>query len=399
MASGRLDWMPGSADRVTLRYAFQHSSDTGASSLDRAIGSATYRQKSTNEAHSGLVSWTHTLSQSSTNSFRFAVSDFDNTTDPTNPGIQYTFPSMLDGASFRVPQATTQRRYQFDDTVSVLLGNHSLKVGAEYQKISANFGLGVFRQGRIEFVQDFPEFDLNGDGRVDDNDLLFAVTLRSSKPDQDLNLDNQDNSHFAGFVQDDWRIHPQFTINAGVRYEVDTDVKNVSGYDQVNPIVKPFYVGDRKRDGNNFGPRIGFNWASKDARTSIHGGYGIYYDRVTLEIVSLERGLDGRSLVVEVRAGNVFFLGPQGPAPGRAHRSRTPSPASSCRGPEPRGSTSSTTGCRIPRCSSSTSGSSDRLDGTSSCGPTPSTTSGRTSSSAGPSGPCTTPWWEGPTPS
>ncbi len=42
----------------------------------------------------------------------------------------------------------------------------------------------------------------------------------------------------------------------------------------------------------------------------MHGGYGIYYDRVTLEIQSLERGLDGRALPIEVRAGNVFFLDP-----------------------------------------------------------------------------------------
>ena len=42
----------------------------------------------------------------------------------------------------------------------------------------------------------------------------------------------------------------------------------------------------------------------------MHGGYGIYYDRMTLEIQSLERGLDGRALPIEVRAGNVFFLDP-----------------------------------------------------------------------------------------
>jgi hypothetical protein len=47
----------------------------------------------------------------------------------------------------------------------------------------------------------------------------------------------------------------------------------------------------------------------------VHGGYGIYYDRVTLEIQSLERGLDGRALAVEVRAGNVFFLDNMGRFP------------------------------------------------------------------------------------
>ena len=89
---------------------------------------------------------------------------------------------------------------------------------------------------------------------------------------------------------------------------MDTDVKNVSRVDEINPIVQPFLQGTRGRDLNNWGPRIGFNWAPGDGRTSVHGGYGIYYDRITLQIQSLERGLDGRALPVEVRAGNVFFL-------------------------------------------------------------------------------------------
>src|SRR6185503_7076020 len=66
----------------------------------------------------------------------------------------------------------------------------------------------------------------------------------------------------------------------------------------------------RGRDANNFGPRVGFAWTSPGQRVQIHGGYGIYYDRVTLEIISLERGLDGRALPIEVRAGNALFLDP-----------------------------------------------------------------------------------------
>jgi hypothetical protein len=41
-------------------------------------------------------------------------------------------------------------------------------------------------------------------------------------------------------------------------------------------------------------------------RLSIHGGYGIYYDRVVLQLITLERGLDGRALPVAVRAGNAI---------------------------------------------------------------------------------------------
>jgi len=106
-------------------------------------------------------------------------------------------------------------------------------------------------------------------------------------------------------------LHPRLTLNLGLRYEVDSDVKNVSRVNELNPLILPFLKGTRSRDKNNFAPRVGFNYSTRDGSTSIHAGYGIYYDRVTLEIQTLERGLDGRALPVEVRAGNVFFIPPQ----------------------------------------------------------------------------------------
>ena len=181
---------------------------------------------------------------------------------------------------------------------------------ASFNGSIADFDLRVFQQGRIELIEDFPDFDRNGDGRVDDNDLLFAVTLRSGHPTQPLLIPNANSSYISFFAQDDWRVHRQLTLNIGLRYEIDTDVKNISRVDELNPIILPFLHGERTRDKNNFGPRFGFNYSTKDGRTSIHGGYGIYYDRVTLEIQSLERGLDGRALPIEVRAGNVFFIPP-----------------------------------------------------------------------------------------
>ena len=156
-------------------------------------------------------------------------------------------------------------------------------------------------------IEDFPDFDRNGDNRVDDNDLLFAVTLRSGKPTQPLLIPDADSSYLSAFIQDDWRVSPRLTLNLGLRYELDTDVKNLSRFNQINPIVLPFLHGTRGKDANNFGPRVGFNWANASSNFSIHGGYGIYYDRITLEIQSLERGLDGRALPSEVRAGSLLL--------------------------------------------------------------------------------------------
>ena len=66
------------------------------------------------------------------------------------------------------------------------------------------------------------------------------MTLSSGKPDQTLVIDHADNNYFALFVQDDWRIRSDLTFNVGLRYEFDTDVKNISRVDEINPIVQPF---------------------------------------------------------------------------------------------------------------------------------------------------------------
>jgi hypothetical protein len=78
------------------------------------------------------------------------------------------------------------------------------------------------------------------------------------------------------FLQDDWRILPQLTLTAGLRYEVQNN------------------IGDQ----SNFAPRIGFAWAPggkgrQQARTVIRGGFGMFYDRVAANL-TLEAGrLDG----------------------------------------------------------------------------------------------------------
>lgn len=310
LSTERVDWSPTDLDRLNFRYSLQREDDVAASSLIRSIGSASERQASENNTHSFLTNYTRLLSATKVNSLSFSFNDFDNAIEPVAPGPQLTFPSIQDGASFRVPQGTKQRRYQVSDTLSMLFGNHAVHVGGEVQFVRGDFDLKVFQQGRIELIEDFPDFDRDGNGRVDDNDLLFAVTLRSGHPTEPLLIPDASNWYFAGFVQDDWRVTKNLTLNLGLRYEIDTDVKNIKRYDELNPIILPFLHGTREKDKNNFGPRVGFNWANEDGRFSVHGGYGIYYDRITLEIQSLERGLDGRALPVDVRAGNLFFIPP-----------------------------------------------------------------------------------------
>ena len=304
----RGDWQISNQDRLGLRYSIERQDAVAGSALNTSIGSASQRQDARNNFQNFLTSWTRVLSPTLLNKFSFSVNNFINTTNPLGTGPQLDFPSITDGVSFRMPQRTTQNRFQFDDGIDWTHGKHNFRFGGQVQRLDDEFDLGVFQGGRIEFIQDFADFDHNGDGLVNDQDLLFAVTIRSAFPDRALIIPNADNNFVAAYAQDDWHLHPQFTLNLGLRYELDTDVNNVGHYNQINPILLPFLHGTRHKDTNNFGPRIGFNWATSSARFSLHGGYGIYYDRVTLEVLSLERGLDGRALPINVRLGSVNYL-------------------------------------------------------------------------------------------
>jgi outer membrane receptor protein involved in Fe transport len=305
LGNARADWQASNNDRLAFRYLIERQSSSGLSGAQTPLVTALERQVLKNNFQDFLTSWTHILTPTLLNKFSFSVNNFFNSTFPVQRGVEIDFPSITDGASFRVPQQTWQNRLQFDESLAWTHGRHNLRFGGEGQRLDDKFDLAVFQDGRIIAVQDFSDFDHNNDGVINDKDLLFAVTLRSGFPTQSLVLPNCDNNHIAFYAQDDWHVHPQFTLNAGVRYELDTDVNNVSGYANRNPIVNAFYHGNRHKDTNNWGPRVGFNWATKQGQLSVHGGYGIYYDRITLEIESLERGLDGRALPVEVRAGNV----------------------------------------------------------------------------------------------
>jgi len=305
LSTERLDWQATGEDRIGFRESLQLEDDLSQSELDRSLGTANYRQTATNHLQGLMADWVHMFRPNLINRLGFGDNNFINNTAPTSQAPQISYPDLDDGATYRDPQNTKQFRLQFDDTLSWNKSAHAFSVGWELQSIDADFNLGVFQQGNIQAVEDFPDFDRNGDGKVDDNDLLFAVALRSSTPTRPLLLPNDDNYHSALFVQDDWKASHRLTLNLGLRWEMDSNLNNLSWYANRNPIVQSFYHGTRHRDYRNYSPRVGFNYAPND-KLSVHGGYGIYYDRITLEVMSLEKGFDGRALALDVTAGNAM---------------------------------------------------------------------------------------------
>jgi outer membrane receptor protein involved in Fe transport len=310
MGTVRGDWKISNKDSLSLHYGIERLSATGGASFlsGQPIGSASERQDLSNNFQTFQASWTRIISPTLLNRASYSFNNFINGTVPITTAPELDFPSMADGSSYRVPQQTRQKRSQWGDNVDWVHGKHNLSFGGEFQRIGADFNLGVFQSGAIEFVQNFADQDRNGDGVIDDRDLLFAVAIRSGIPQTPLVIPDADNNHTAAYFQDDWRVHPQLTLNLGLRYEIDSDVNDLGHYSQINPILLPFLHGTRHKNANNWGPRVGFNWASANSLFSVHGGYGIYYDRITLEINSLERGLDGRALPINVSLGSANLL-------------------------------------------------------------------------------------------
>jgi len=166
-------------------------------------------------------------------------------------------------------QNQKQNSYQMKDSVSWVLGKHTLKFGGEYN----------------HFI--YPQFFLsrsNGDYwyfNAQDlvNDDLASVpgrTLRGAGSGSFLGTQ----SLFAGYVQDDLKLTPKLTLNLGLRYEfwtnpVGSDTQALNAVSNVPGVIT---FGKPKADYNNLGPRVGFAYdPTGSGKNSIRGGFGISY--------------------------------------------------------------------------------------------------------------------------
>lgn len=330
LLTSRADYKATEHDNISVRYSFNRNTNLDAASLRRPIGTQAQRQDSFNRFNSVLANWTRVLSPRQNNSLIFHVDTFINmipafggtpATSPAGlaPGNEVRFPSFQDGESFRIPQRTRLNRYQIKDNFSWVLGAHLLHFGGEWQNAGTDVLFDLFGSGRIDVAEDFPLQDRNGDGVIDDRDIPIGFTIQSAAPVRPPTAPFYRDTYLGFYVQDDWRARHNLTLNLGLRWEFDNNVLGQGDLSRPcpNPTVLTTtagclwvrsVLGTPDTPGyKNFGPRVGFAWDPfSKGTTVVRGGYGIYYDRVVLEVPILEVLLDGRVLKLNVRNGSTL---------------------------------------------------------------------------------------------
>jgi hypothetical protein len=242
---------------------------------------------------------TWTVSPTLVGDFRFGYARGDYYTSPPNFGVDGAAqiglrnvpndPSIVGGVPkvnlqgfdavgrhTSTPQFQTPRSWNPRATFSWNRGAHFVKFGAEFLHVETRINDLNATVGRMNFENRFTNRAVG--------DLLLGLPSQLALTSFTVMDQGQDMQFY--FVQDDYRINPSLTVNAGVRYEYATPpIEKNNQFSNFDPqtgamiFAKDGSVFERALihpDRNNFAPRIGFAYTPW-SRMVVRGGYGVFF--------------------------------------------------------------------------------------------------------------------------
>lgn len=255
--TGRADWNLNDAHNFTYSYQLGRSNDLRAFSGTNRIADSLIGRVRNTDAHNLTHNWV--ITPRVVNQFRFQYSTLRPSSaqdaGELSPAVlvAFTGPSGLGGTqvfgSTTNSSDRTEDRWQFQDTVNVVSGAHTVRFGTDIHRVDAVFTDRFDATGTYTF-SNFAFFSQNSVFRYQQN---FDATSEIQ------------NTYFGVFAQDEWKLRPNLTLSLGLRYERESVID----------------------DNDNFGPRVGFAWNPfpKSNKTVVRFGAGIFYNRVLLRTV------------------------------------------------------------------------------------------------------------------
>ncbi|HEV8038574.1 MAG TPA: TonB-dependent receptor [Bryobacteraceae bacterium] len=183
------------------------------------------------------------------------------------------------------PTTSTSQEFQYGDTLSIVHGKHSLKMGPQLRWSQFNlFQIGQPRGAfgfTGEFTSDSPTSgDGSGNGLAD-----MLLGLPTSSTISTLTYFGNRQQTYGGFIQDDYQVSRTLTLNLGVRYDYTTPITEAhnqqSNFDFATGQLivagqNGASAGLVNADKNDFAPRVGFAW-NPFKNTVIRSGYGRFF--------------------------------------------------------------------------------------------------------------------------
>jgi hypothetical protein len=209
--------------------------------------------------------------------------------NPTVNGLTLFQPSGYQriGQPGYTPTISTSQEFQVYDTVSIVRGKHTLKVGPQFRRSQFNlFQVGQPR-GRFGFSGNFTaDSPSSGDGSGNGMaDMLLGIPTTSII--STLTYFGNRQRTYGGFVQDDFKVSPSLTLNLGLRYDYVTPITEAENQQSnFNYATGQIVVAGQNgasdglvtTDKWNFAPRVGFAWSPFRGRNTVfRGGYGRFF--------------------------------------------------------------------------------------------------------------------------
>ena len=288
----RFDYNISANDRFFAHYAIATPISTQPSSLPGITAGAGsgFSSNLADRVQSAAGDWTHIFSPNFVNDARASFVRFRDNTLPTdfgtNAGNKLGIPNADRGGnssgltkieisgyqqlgdSLWTPETIVENVFQLADTMSWTHGKHTIKIGADFRRQQRNF-----------FQQTAPSGQFNFNGQYSGNAVADTLLGIPSFRLQD-HLNGEDPTRYwdlSEFVQDNIRVTPNLTINAGLRYEISSPAGGrVGNFDLATAVVNTSSHGGVGFDLKDVAPRLGIAWTVLP-KTVVRAGGGIFY--------------------------------------------------------------------------------------------------------------------------